>query len=124
MASKLTVEELIVHVKKLMPASKLILNMETLSKSEGIRFKWHKKEFVVLTNLLTCELKNGKDLYKTGMSSLIQNILASNSNTNKLIVEIMEELEEAEKKIAKGQVSKSVSSLEKVKTIISRLIRA
>jgi hypothetical protein len=120
----MNLDELVVHVKRVMPSPKLITCIENLDKANAIKFKWHKKEFVVRTNIQTFELKNGKDLFKTGMSSLIQSTLAANSNISKSITDVIDSLEESENKLARGQQSKALIELQTVEKIIKSLIRS
>lgn len=119
----MNLEELPVHIRNVMPAAKTIQVIEKLSKANAVKFKCHKKEFIVRSNLQTFELKRGKDLFITGMSSLIQSILASKTNIDKSIEDIKDGLEEAEKCVTRGQVTKGMIALEPVKQILHRLLK-
>ena len=57
------------------------------------------------------------------MSSLIQSILASKTNIDKSIEDIKDGLEQAEKCVTRGQVTKGMIALEPVKQILHRLLK-
>jgi hypothetical protein len=120
---KLTLDELTAYVKKTLPNSKLITNIEQLEKSNAIKFKWNKHEFIVKTDLSTLELKNKKNLFITGTSSLIQSALRSTDTNSRSIEKICELLEQAEKNVhsaLKREIGRR--EVETVKTILTSLI--
>ncbi len=117
-------DELVLYVKKILPNSRSIIDIEKLEKAKAIKFAWNKRHFIVKKDLTCFELKRKSDLFITGASSLIQSALTTTSVNTKGIESVIEALEETEKSLTNTiQQAKSLTLLNTARLRLEKLIK-
>ena len=83
-------EELALYIRQTLPQPRAIQRLEMMHQLEAVRFHWQGREFLVRKNMDVLELKGGDNLYVTGTSILIQNVLTKKSKNEKVLNAIEE----------------------------------
>jgi hypothetical protein len=116
-------EELALYIRQTLPQPRAIQKLEMMHKLEAVRFHWQGREFLVRKNMDVLELKGGENLYVTGTSILIQNVLTKRSKNEKVLNAIEEILKEAEEMInSKFKADAGLKLLETAKTSLIKLL--
>ena len=114
-----TLEDLTLHIRKVLPEPKALAHMQTNAQAGVVEFNWHSRHFVVRPTMEVYELK-GKTLLITGISMLIQAALQTKDRNTKIIEAVVESLQAAEENMRTNR-ERGYSLLAEVKKILSRL---
>lgn len=112
-------EELTVHIRKVLPEPKALAHLQTNAQAGVVEFNWHARHFVVRPTMEVYELK-GRTLLITGISMLIQAALQTKDRNTKIIEVIVETLQAAEESMRTNR-ERGYSLLAEVKKTLSRL---
>lgn len=119
MAATPTLDDLTIHIRKVLPDSKALAHLQTNAQAGVVEFNWHSRHFVVKPTLEVFELK-GRTLLITGISMLIQAALQTKDRHTKIIEAVVESLKAAEENLRANR-DRGFSLLTDVKKTLSRL---
>lgn len=95
-------EELVQYIRQTVPQSKQIKHLTVDEAAKVVTFEWQSRRFAVHISLRTFELK-GTQLFVTGASGLMQDLLIRKVNNREVIGEVMKTLQEIEGRVKDNQ---------------------
>jgi hypothetical protein len=114
--------DLTAHIKLALPDPKAILNLKILDSLGVVTFYWHGVEFLVKPSMQVLELR-GNNVYITGLSTLIQLVLARRSQNAKIVESVLTRINEVEEIIqSKERTESAVRVLGSVKEALTRML--
>jgi hypothetical protein len=87
--------ELANYIRSTLPLPQAILQLRINERANGVTFIWEGVEFFVSTSLKALELR-GNTLYMTGLSILLESVLADRKDFARRCNQILDQLSEAE----------------------------
>lgn len=114
-------QELEEYVRKTLPDSKAIQKLKRNDEAKFVDFHWHQRHFAVQQNLAVFEIKDGRNLFITGASRLVQASLLIKDRNSKVLGAVVETLERAEE-VARTNREQALALVASCKSTIGRLI--
>lgn len=110
------------HIREALPDSKSIVNLKVQSQLGVVTFYWHGVEFLVKPNLQVLELR-GNNVYITGLSTLLQLILARRTQHERIVESVLARINQVEDMIqSKEQAASAVRVLGSVKDTLLKMV--
>jgi hypothetical protein len=114
--------DLSLHIRHSLPDAKAILNLKVLQQLGVVTFYWHGVEFLVRPSLQVLELR-GKNVYITGLSTLLQLILARKTQQEKMVDSVIARINQVEDIIQSNKETESaVRVLGSAKETLNRMV--
>lgn len=113
-------EELAEYIRRAVPQSRLIENLQVKEKADVVSFRWQGREFLVKPSLEVFESK-GTNVFITGASVLMQLTFAKKDKNKKVIEVVLESIARAEDLIKGRQTENALNLLKTVKQSLVRL---
>lgn len=114
-----TLQELTDYIRKTLPQSGAIANMNPNEQAGIVEFAWQSRKFVVKRSLEVMELKD-KHLFITGASMLMQAAFMKKNSNEKVLEVVVNTLQQVEE-IVRRDREKGLALLQSVKGTLGRL---
>ncbi|MBI4662995.1 MAG: hypothetical protein HY735_29655 [Verrucomicrobia bacterium] len=112
-------QELTDYIRKTLPQSNSISNINANQQAGVVEFGWQSRHFVVKPSLEVMELK-GKSLFITGASMLMQAAFMKRSSNEKVVETVVTTLQQVEDTIRRDR-ERALALLQTVKQTLARL---
>lgn len=109
------------YLRKTLPDAKSIQKLRRNDDAKFVDFHWHQRHFAVQSTLAVFEIKEGRHLFVTGASRLVQASLQIKDRNLKVIGAVVETLEQAEDVVRKNR-DQGLALVASCKATLGRLL--